>query len=149
MPRDPPNTIATLPVSLRFSLILASIIDRSVHNGPRERADGRFKGSAGFQAFDDKPCLSAKRCGVDATTSRELDTLHRHLDERSCRRTVQGPIYLTRGLAFFQAFHQSAVERGSDFGAKRRDVGICRAEFADGADPHAPKRANIVSVADE
>ena len=87
--RDPPNTIATLPVSLRSSLILGSIIDQSVHNGPCETTDGRFKRSARFQAFDDKPCLSPKRCGVDTAASRELDALHRHLDERSCRSAVQ------------------------------------------------------------
>src|ERR1700722_19769079 len=131
MPRDPPNTIATLPVSFRFSLIPGSIIDLSVHNSPRETADGRFKGSARFQAFDDKACLSPKRGGVDAATSRELDALHRHLDERSCCRTVQRAIDLSRRLAFFQALRQSAAERRSDFGAKRRNVGICRAEFAD------------------
>jgi len=52
-------------------------------------------------------------------------------------------------LAFFQAFRQSAAERWRDFGAKRRNVGICRAEFADGTDPHAAKRTNIVIVADK
>src|ERR1700730_1953979 len=89
MPRDPPNTIATLPVSLRSSLIPGSIIDRLVHNSPHERAFGRFKGSARFQAFDDKPCLSPKRRGVDAAKTREMDAFHRHLDERTCRSTVQ------------------------------------------------------------
>jgi hypothetical protein len=68
---------------------LAPLFDRSVHNGPRERADSRFKRSARFQAFDDKPCLSPKRCGVDAAPSPELDALHRHFDERSRGGTVQ------------------------------------------------------------
>ena len=44
---------------------------------------------------------------------------------------------------------QPAVEGRRDFGAKRRNVGICRAELADGTDPHATKRTKIVIVADE
>ena len=100
MPRDPPSTIATLPVSLRSSLILGSIIDQSVHNGPRERAKAFSKSSPRFQAFDDKSCLSPKRCGVDASTSRELDALHRHLDERSNPHCIEG-LVLDRLRALF------------------------------------------------